>query len=162
MCMLPRTIWDQTKHETLNSGQNTKSIICNFCLKMNITVFLNWSLLSLVLHNKTNRIDSNLRCYFSNHLQHFILSVLKCLLASFVLFVINSFSCFSRVCSGGVLGSGLLELHDELHRVPDQGHEGAGHQIQAQEEQQVPLLLPERPRQSLGEYWLDWLKTISE
>ena len=59
MCRLPRTIWDQTKHETsLNSGQNTKSIICNFCLKMNITILLNWSLLSLVLHNKTNRIEA--------------------------------------------------------------------------------------------------------
>ena len=44
-----------------------------------------------------------------------------------------------------------LDLRDD----PDQGHEGAGHQIPTQEEQQVPLLLQERPRQSLGEYWLD-------
>lgn len=51
----------------------------------------------------------------------------------------------SRVCCGGVLGPRPLE---PLH-VPDQGHEGARHQVPAHQEQQVPLLLPERPRQSL-------------
>jgi len=51
----------------------------------------------------------------------------------------------SRVCSGGM----LRPL--ELLQVPDQEHEGARHQVPAHQEQQVPLLLPERPRQSLDE-----------
>ena len=41
----------------------------------------------------------------------------------------------------------------ELLQVLDQEHEGARHQVPAHQEQQVPLLLPERPRQSLGELY---------
>ena len=59
-----------------------------------------------------------------------------------------------------MLGSGLLELLDELQRVLDQGHEGTGHQIQAQEEQQVPLLLQERSSQSLGKFFLAFNEEI--
>ena len=55
-------------------------------------------------------------------------------------------SCFSRVCSGGVLGARPLQ-----HTGAEQGQEGARHQIPAQEDKQVHLLLQEGARQSLGE-----------